>query len=128
MKLSATRVKALRNPGRYSDGEGLHLFIGKNSRKSWVQRITAGGRRRDIGLGGFPTVSLAQARKRAPDNREAIGNGRDPVAGKRRPSTPTFSETAYAVHEANIPPSLAQREPHVSVESDPPTTRFPQDR
>ena len=103
MKLSATRVKALRNPGRYSDGEGLHLFIGKNSRKSWVQRITVDGRRRDIGLGGFPTVSLAQARKRASDNREAIGNGRDPVAEKRRPSTPTFSETTYAVHEANIP-------------------------
>ena len=103
MKLSATRVKALRNPGRYSDGEGLHLFIGKNGRKSWVQRITVDGRRRDIGLGGFPSVSLAQARKRASDNREAIGNGRDPVAEKRRPSIPTFSETAYAVHEANIP-------------------------
>ena len=96
MKLSATRVKALRNPSRYSDGEGLHLFIGKNGRKSWVQRITVDGRRRDIGLGGFPTVSLAQARKRASDNREAIGNGRDPVAEKRRPSIPTFSETAYA--------------------------------
>ena len=103
MKLSATRVKALRNPGRYSDGKGLHLFIGKNGRKSWVQRITVDGRRRDIGLGGFPTVSLAQARKRASDNCEAIGNGRDPVAEKRRPSIPIFSETAYAVHEANKP-------------------------
>ena len=103
MKLSATRVKALRNPGRYSDGEGLHLFIGKNGRKNWVQRITVDGRRRDIGLGGFPTVSLAQARKRASDNRESIGNGRDPVAEKRRLSIPTFSETAYAVHEANKP-------------------------
>ena len=101
MKLSATRVKALSDPGCYSDCEGLHLFIGKNGRKSWVQRITVDGRRRDIGLGGFPTVSLAQARKRASDNREAIGNGRDPVAEKRRPSIPTFSETAYAVHEAN---------------------------
>ncbi len=103
MKLSATRVRALRNPGRYSDGDGLHLFINKRGRKSWVQRITVEGRRRDIGLGGYPTVSLAQARKRASDNREAIGNGRDPVADKRRPSTPTFSEAAHAVHEANMP-------------------------
>ena len=54
-------------------------------------------------LGGYPTISLAQARKRASDNREAIGNGRDPVADKRRPSTPTFSEAAHAVHEANKP-------------------------
>ena len=103
MKLSATRVKAIRDPGRYSDGDGLHLFISKAGSKSWVQRITVDGRRRDIGLGGYPTISLAQARRRASNNREAIGNGRDPIAEKRRPSTPTFSEAAHAVHEANKP-------------------------
>ena len=103
MKLSATRVRALRNPGRYSDGDGLHLFIHKNGRRSWVHRITVDGRRRDIGLGGYPTVSLAQARKRATDNREAISSGRDPVAEKHRPAMPTFSEAAYNVHEANKP-------------------------
>ena len=91
------------DPGRYSDGDGLHLFIAKKGRKSWVQRITVDGRRRDIGLGGYPTISLAQARRRASDNREAIGNGRDPIAEKRRPSTPTFSEAAHAVYEANRP-------------------------
>ena len=127
MKLSATRVKGLRDPGRYSDGDGLHLFISKRGSKSWVQRITVDGRRRDIGLGGYPTISLAQARKRATDNREAIGNGRDPVAEKRRPSTPTFSEAAHAVHEANKA-SLEKRKPHVSVDSDSRTTRLPQDR
>ena len=103
MKLSATRVKALRDPGRHSDGDGLHLFISKTGGKSWVLRITVGGRRRDIGLGGYPTVSLAQARKRASDNREAIGDGKDPTADKRRPATPTFSEAAHAVHEVNKP-------------------------
>ena len=103
MKLSATRVRALTDPGRYSDGDGLHLFITKKGRKSWVQRITIDGRRRDIGLGGYPTVSLAQARKRASDNRETIGNGRDPVAEKHRPEAPTFGQAAYTVHEANKP-------------------------
>ena len=92
MKLSATRVKALTDPGRYSDGDGLHLFITKKGRKSWVQRITVDGRRRDIGLGGYPSVSLAQARKRAADNRETVGNGKDPVAEKRRSKMPTFSQ------------------------------------
>ena len=61
------------------------------------------GRRRDFGLGGYPTVSLAQARKRASDIREAVGNGRDPVAEKHRPAMPTFREASYAVHEANKP-------------------------
>ena len=103
MKLSATRVRALRDPGRYSDGDGLHLFISKAGGKSWVQRITVDGRRRDIGLGGYPTISLAQARMRAADNREAIANGRDPVADRRKPAIPTFSEAAFAVHEVNKP-------------------------
>ena len=68
-----------------------------------MHRITVDGRRRDIGLGGYPTISLAQARKRATDNREAISSGRDPVAEKHRPAMPTFSEAAYTVHEANKP-------------------------
>ena len=103
MKLTATGVKALRKPGRHSDGDGMHLFISKTGGKSWVQRMTIEGRRRDLGLGGYPTVSLAQARKRASDIREAVGNGIDPVAEKRRPAMPTFREAAHAVHEANKP-------------------------
>ena len=103
MKLSATRVKALTGPGRFSDGGGLHLFISKTGGKSWVLRITIDGRRRDIGLGGYPAVSLAQARKRAADSREAVVNGKDPIAEKRKPAPPTFSEAAHAVHEANKP-------------------------
>ncbi len=103
MALSATRVKALKDPGRYSDGGGLHIYISKAGRKSWVQRITIDGRRRDIGLGGFPSVSLARARERAADSRAAIADGRDPLAEKRAPAMPTFREAAYAVHEANKP-------------------------
>ncbi len=103
MALSATRVKALKEPGRYSDGGGLHLYIGKAGRKSWVLRITIDGRRRDIGLGGFPSVSLARAREEAADNRAAVAEGRDPLADKHAPAIPTFKEAACAVHEANKP-------------------------
>ena len=103
MPLSATRVKALKEPGRYSDGGGLHLYISKAVRKSWVLRITVDGRRRDIGLGGYPSVSLALAREKAADYRAAIAEGRDPVAEKHAPAMPTFREAAYAVHEANKP-------------------------
>ena len=103
MTLSATRVKALKEPGRYSDGGGLHLYISKAGRKSWVLRITVDGRRRDIGLGGYPSVSLALARDKAADNRAAKAEGRDPVAEKHAPAMPTFREAAHAVHEANKP-------------------------
>ena len=103
MALSATRAKAFREPGRYSDGGGLHLYISRAGRKSWVHRITIDGRRRDIGLGGFPTVSLASAREKAADNRAAVAAGRDPLAEKHAPAMPTFREAARTVHEANKP-------------------------
>ncbi len=103
MVLSATRVKALKKPGRYSDGGGLHLYISKSGRKSWVLRTIIDGHRRDIGLGGFPAVSLARAREKASQDRAAIANGRDPLAEKHAPAMPTFKEAAHAVHEANKP-------------------------
>ena len=103
MALSATRAKALKDPGRYADGGGLHLYISKAGGKSWVQRITIDRRRRDIGLGAFPSVGLAQAREKAADNRAAVAEGRDPVAEKHSPAMPTFREAARAVHAANNP-------------------------
>ena len=103
MALSATRVRALREPGRHSDGGGLHLYISRTGSKSWVLRITVDGRRRDIGLGAFPSVSLAQAREKTTGIRAAVAEGRDPLAEKHVPAMPTFREAAYAVHEANRP-------------------------
>ena len=102
-KLSATGVKALSRPGRHGDGDGLYLNIAAAGSKSWVQRITIDGRRRDMGLGGYPTVSLAQARRRAADNRAAVADGRDPLSERRRSSVPTFREAAHTVHKANRP-------------------------
>ena len=99
MTLSATRVKALKEPGRYFDGGGLPLYISKAGRKSWVLRITVYGRRRDIGLGGYPSVSLALAREKASDNRGPVAEGRDPVAEKHAPAMPTFREAAHAANK-----------------------------
>ena len=93
MTLSATRAKALQEPGRYSDGGGLHLYISKAGRKSWVLRITVYGRRRDIGLGGYPSASLALACKKAADTRAAVAEGPDPVVEKHAPATPTLNNT-----------------------------------
>ncbi len=61
-RLTAAKVRSLNDPGRYSDGEGLYLNIARRGSKSWVQRISIDGIRRDIGAGGYPTVSPAQVR------------------------------------------------------------------
>lgn len=102
-KLNAARVRTINSPGRYSDGNTLVLNVTKNGSKSWIQRIAVDGRRRDIGLGSFPTISLAEARRRALANRVAIANGGDPLADKKRAKTPTFREAAQATFEANRP-------------------------
>lgn len=49
--LTATAVKAASEPGRYGDGDGLFLLVGKRGGKSWMVRVQKNGRRRDIGLG-----------------------------------------------------------------------------
>ena len=103
MTLSATKAKALSKPGRYTDSGGLHLFVSKTGKKSWVQRITVDGKRRDIGLGGFPAVSLALARERSADIRTAVAEGKDPLVEKRKPGMLTLREAAYTVHKENKP-------------------------
>ena len=102
-KLTTTIIKALAAAGRYGDGGTLFLSIAPGGSKSWVQRVTIDGHRRDIGLGGWPVVSLAKARQRAFANRVAIADGLDPLAEKRKTRTPTFRHAAEQTFEANKP-------------------------
>ena len=106
-KLTVLKVKSLHEPGRYGDGDGLYLNVAKGGSRSWIQRIVIDGRRRDVGLGGFPTIGLADARRRAQDSRRAVADGGDPVAdkqeAKRRAAVPTFRDAAAAVLELNRP-------------------------
>ena len=100
-KLTALKVKAFREPGRYGDGGGLYLVIRPTGSKSWVQRAVVDGRRRDIGVGGYPTISLAKARERAAANRTAVADGKDPQADSRKPTLPTFRQAAERYIKAN---------------------------
>ena len=101
--LTAAKVKSATKPGRYGDGAGLYLNIAVGGSKNWVQRIVVDGRRRDIGLGGYPAVGLSEARILAAANRSAVAAGRDPLAEKRKPNVPTFAEAARQVHQAYLP-------------------------
>ena len=64
-KLTATAVKAARTAGRYGDGDGLFLLVGKSGARSWVCRVQKDGKRRDIGLGSEKKVPLVLARERS---------------------------------------------------------------
>lgn len=100
-KLTAIEAKSVKAPGFYRADETLYLNVAPGGSKSWIQRITIHGKRRNIGLGGYPVVSLADARDKAFQNRKLVRSGGDPLADKRRAKLPTFEQAAQKTFEAN---------------------------
>ena len=95
-KLSARSLdRALKKPGLYGDGSGLFFKVRRGGSAQWVFITTRGGRRTEIGLGGFRFVPISEARKKAIRAREALDKGEDlkrifkPVS-----ATPTFGKCA----------------------------------
>ena len=75
-KLTAMGVKNLTEPGRYSDGEGLILKLAAKGKGSWIVRIQANGKRRDIGLGTLADLPLGEAREAARALRKEMKAGK----------------------------------------------------
>lgn len=85
-ELSALKVKRLaKGPGFHSVGgvAGLALSVQPTGAASWILRVQVGDRRRDLGLGSYPTVTLEQARQKARAARELIEQGIDPTAQRQ---------------------------------------------
>ena len=80
-ELGAMAVSKLTEPGLYFVGEvqGLALHITKPGARSWVLRVVIASKRREMGLGNYPGVTLAHARQKARDARELIRQGVDPI-------------------------------------------------
>ncbi len=112
-ELSSLEVRRLTRPGRWSVGgvDGLALQVTQSGSQSWVLRFRIGGRQREMGLGSFPTVTLAAARDKARQLRSqcvmAVIPSRwcrrgDSAAFAERQTQKTFSEVAaqyIAQHE-----------------------------
>ena len=101
--LTVARAKSLSAPGLYRADPTLYLRIAPGGSKSWVQRLTIDGRRHDLGLGGFPLVTLAEAREQAIENRPRVRAGGNPLAEKRRAKTPIFAVAATRTRDALRP-------------------------
>ncbi|MFD0982813.1 tyrosine-type recombinase/integrase [Tropicimonas aquimaris] len=99
--LTAAFVNSVKEPGKYHDakGTGLFLLVKPNGSSFWVQRIVIRGKRRELGLGSPPVVSLAEAREEALNNKRVARSGGDPLAEKRRArAVLTFKEAAQRTH------------------------------
>ncbi|WP_295533772.1 site-specific integrase [uncultured Thioclava sp.] len=84
--LTAAFVRNIKEPGKYHDGNGTGLFlrVDKTGGKFWVQRITFGGKRHELGVGSPPVVSLAEAREKAFENKRLVRLGGNPLTEKRK--------------------------------------------
>src|SRR4051812_39939027 len=98
--LSAAFVRQHKSAGRYGDGNGLYLVVDPSGASRWVLRVMYRGHRRDVGLGGTSTVTLAEARHEAHELRRLAKAGQDPLAARRalREGVASFEECARTVH------------------------------
>lgn len=114
--LSALEVNNLRTPGHHAVGgaAGLALQVTATGSRSWIFRVLVGSKRRDVGLGSFPEVKLADARRLATQMREQIKKGIDPVEERKKARAAlveaqapvmTFKKAAREVH-AIVAPTL----------------------
>lgn len=92
-------VAKLKTPGKHSLGGNMYLQVSPSGSRSFVGRVTDNtGRRRDLGLGNYPLVSLGEAREKVRLARQAVTKGEDPVEALNPKPTPSFETLARQVH------------------------------
>ncbi|HEY6814244.1 MAG TPA: integrase arm-type DNA-binding domain-containing protein [Croceibacterium sp.] len=98
-KLTDLKVRNAK-PGIHGDGGGLYLRVKPSGARSWVLRVQHMGRREDVGLGGYPVITLGAARDKALELRRVAKEGesaRD-ARDRKRVAVPTFKEAMIAAH------------------------------
>ena len=86
MKLTDTflrSIKATGNAQKYTDGDGLYLFVSPSGGRLWRMDYRFSGKRKTLSIGAYPAVSLADARARRQTARAQLAQGVDPCAHKQ---------------------------------------------
>lgn len=78
------RAKSEKTRYRLVDGDGLNLLVMPNGAKHWQYRFSMNGKRREMSLGSWPNVSLAQARQLRQEADDKRHQERDPLAERRQ--------------------------------------------
>lgn len=83
--------------GMHHDGGGLYLSADGKAQCSWLFRYMLDRRARAMGLGPYPTITLAEARDRAAKCRRLVVDGKDPIERRDAEQTRTRLEAAKAI-------------------------------
>src|SRR5262245_4866049 len=78
-RLTALKVERANKPGMHPDGAGLYLLVSESGAKSWIYRYSLRKKAREMGLGSFPALGLADARDKAAVCRRQCQEGIDPI-------------------------------------------------
>ena len=84
--LNDTRIRNARPAERdykLTDFDGLYLLVRKNGSKLWRFAYRFGGKQKQIALGAYPTVTLAEARDRREAARKLLADAKDPSLERR---------------------------------------------
>lgn len=81
--LQLRRWIAAKEPLSRADGDGLTFTLSEFGTATWVLRYSRGPRRREVTLGNYPDMGLAEARKKARALRVQVDEGKDPAADKK---------------------------------------------
>ena len=83
-KLTNIQLKSKNKTGRYPDGNHLYFVIGKNGNQNWTIIYTINGKKREMGLGPYPEISLKSARLKRDGLKALIIQGKDPLVERDR--------------------------------------------
>jgi len=91
--------RGIPKPDRHPVGgvAGLNLYCKPSGTRSWVLRVKIGDKRKDIGLGSYPSVSLKTARELAREHRLTIKSGNDPIAERRAKKEALLAEQSQQI-------------------------------
>ena len=97
-RLTAKEVVSLsKTPGVWAISDNLYLSVVNPSSRAWVFRYQIAGKRREMGLGPYPLVSLAHAREAADGHRRRLVDGVDPLEQRKSSRVAARIEAAKAV-------------------------------
>lgn len=85
--LTATKIAALdrsKQNGKYADGLGLYFVVPKKGHSYWSYRYTVHGKRREMTLGKYPFMGLADARGELMLKKRELLNGLDPLVARKK--------------------------------------------